>query len=269
MNTPTKSHSDLVTVVITTNNRGSMLKEAMLSVKHQTYRPIEMIVVDDSPLHTAKDIVNAFIDDSDFPVTYLESGNKGSNFSRNLGIDAATGAYIAFLDDDDLFHPPKIEKQLEYLKSQNCNLLSCYYDKIYPKDLIVQYRPPKFVTFLPMVFAKVYSFIPTSTLVVETSLAKRVKFDISIKSGQDWDFVLGVIRAKGKIGFLRECHVDKREHGTEQISNHAKDQDLLEIASKHKELLNGPVPVFFCFIRALKTRDFTFFRAWLKIVFAE
>jgi glycosyltransferase involved in cell wall biosynthesis len=112
----------LVSAVITTHNRLSLLKKAIESVKDQTYRPIELIVVDDCSTDGTKE----YCETQDFKYIYIPSNeSRGGNYARNLGIIASNGKYIALLDDDDTWLPEKIEKQLNLIETKKCGLVYC------------------------------------------------------------------------------------------------------------------------------------------------
>lgn len=93
----------LVSVVVPTHNRRADLEVALLSVAAQTYKNIELIVVNDAGVSVA-DIVARF---EGARVIDLES-NAGLAAARNAGIRAASGTYVAFLDDDDAFFPEHV-----------------------------------------------------------------------------------------------------------------------------------------------------------------
>ena len=106
-----EKNNHVVSVIITTFNRKDFLEETILSVVNQTYKNIEIIVVDDgSKINYAEKICNQFNN-----CKYYYKNNGGVSSARNYGIQKAKGDYIAFLDDDDLFKVDKIEKQLDIL----------------------------------------------------------------------------------------------------------------------------------------------------------
>ena len=110
----------LVSAIITTHNRLELLKRAIQSVHDQTYSPIELIVVDDG----STDDTEAFCANQRFLYIRIPTGeSKGGNYARNLGIKAAKGEYVAFLDDDDAWLPCKIAKQVELMESKDCELV--------------------------------------------------------------------------------------------------------------------------------------------------
>jgi glycosyltransferase involved in cell wall biosynthesis len=112
--TPADSEQPLVTAVITTYNRPSYLERSVQSVLDQSYDNIELVVVDDHSDTPASETLSE-LDLSEltaFQCLYHEE-NQGANAARNTGIDAASGEYIAFLDDDDRWLPGKIERQVD------------------------------------------------------------------------------------------------------------------------------------------------------------
>lgn len=104
---------DLVSVVLPTFNRANFLIETLDSVKHQTYRPIELIVVDDGSTDNTKLLIEqwmlAFVHDTAFRIRYFYQNNKGAPAARNLGLIKSKGEYIQYLDSDDILHPMRIE----------------------------------------------------------------------------------------------------------------------------------------------------------------
>ena len=105
----------IVSVVITTKNRKDLLLRAINSVRNQTYKEIEIIVVDDASTDGTREICENM---DDLVYVYIPlNESKGGNYARNLGIKTANGEYIAFLDDDDYWEVSKIQKQTLLLPS--------------------------------------------------------------------------------------------------------------------------------------------------------
>ncbi len=103
----------LVSVIIPTYNRDTFLEDTILSVSNQTYKNVEILVVDDgSKYNYAEKICRKFDN-----CNYFYKTNGGLSSARNYGIKKAKGDYIAFLDDDDLWNEAKLEKQVEILKN--------------------------------------------------------------------------------------------------------------------------------------------------------
>ena len=102
----------LVSVIIPVYNGARFLRAALESVFAQTYRPIEVIVVDDGSVDDSAAIAQSFAE-----VHHLHQSNQGVAAARNNGIEAASGEFYAFLDQDDLWTPEKLERQVDYLLS--------------------------------------------------------------------------------------------------------------------------------------------------------
>lgn len=108
----------LVSVVIPAFNAEENITEALDSVLHQTYRPIEIILVDDGSTDNTAETVRSYkeLHIKDDALTYIFQQNSGPSKARNAGIRTAQGEYIAFLDVDDLWMPEKLEKQIDLVR---------------------------------------------------------------------------------------------------------------------------------------------------------
>lgn len=104
-------HTPKVSVIIPTYNRASYLKEAIESVLAQTYKDFELIIVDDGSTDNTEEVVRSFDDERIIYKKKQREGHPGK--TRNVGLDLARGEYIAFLDDDDLWLPEKLEEQIK------------------------------------------------------------------------------------------------------------------------------------------------------------
>jgi glycosyltransferase involved in cell wall biosynthesis len=106
------SRADTVSVVIPTYNRAHCIRDAIESALHQSAPPHEILVIDDGSTDDTESIVEAI---GSPLVRYVRKPNAGVSSARNLGIEMATGHWIAFLDSDDTWRPTKLELQLRCL----------------------------------------------------------------------------------------------------------------------------------------------------------
>ncbi len=114
----------LVSIIIPTYNRANLVIRAIESALNQTYRNIELIVIDDGSKDQTPQIISQIKDPRIRYIRYEE--NRGASHARNVGLSLAKGEFISFLDSDDEFLPQKIEKQLEaFEKSENVGAVYC------------------------------------------------------------------------------------------------------------------------------------------------
>ncbi len=107
---------DLVSIIMPSYNTAEYIAASIRSVLSQTYKNWELIIVDDCSADTTDDAVKPFL--SDERIKYLKNEkNSGAAVSRNRALREAAGKWIAFLDSDDLWMPDKLEKQIEFMKS--------------------------------------------------------------------------------------------------------------------------------------------------------
>lgn len=104
----------LVSCIVPVFNGERYLREALDSILAQTYRPLEVIVIDDGSTDGTPRIVAGYGPE----IRYLFQPNAGPAAARNLGLRAARGELIAFLDADDLWHPEKLARQVARLQAR-------------------------------------------------------------------------------------------------------------------------------------------------------
>lgn len=105
----------LVSVIIPAYNAEQFIERTLISVLQQTYRNLEVIVVDDGSCDLTSGIVRALMY-QDQRITLFQQPNQGVAAARNLAIQKAKGTFIAPLDADDIWYPTNIEKQLDTIR---------------------------------------------------------------------------------------------------------------------------------------------------------
>lgn len=133
----------LVSVVIPVFNRAPMIAAAVESCLAQTYRSIEVILVDDCSTDDLDTAVRPFVDRPEVHLVRHET-NLGVSAARNSGVAAAKGAYVAFLDSDDAWLPTKLERQVAEVRSRSDrNVLCGTLTKVISDQGGVQIRPKR------------------------------------------------------------------------------------------------------------------------------
>ncbi|MCI5773539.1 MAG: glycosyltransferase [Erysipelotrichaceae bacterium] len=211
----------IVSIVIPTYKRYNEVVRAVKSCLHQSYKNIEIIVVDDNGKNTEMNrltynALRSYIDAGQ--IIYLQNEkNSGGSYTRNQGLNIAKGKYITFLDDDDEIDDDKILKQVETLEALGDTYSCCYtgYKKILGNGK-VYYSDEK-------IDGDVYKYALSrsiyvgsgSNILVKTQVAKEVGgYDITFKRNQDLEFIVKILK-NYKLAFIDEAlfvvHYEIRE----------------------------------------------------------
>ena len=172
---------DKVTVVIPAYNKADYTVQALQSVYNQTYKDIEVIIIDDFGTDNLWEKIEPHARNKNFKFIRLGK-NEGASAARNRGIKEATGKYLAFLDCDDLYLPGKIAASIHYLK-ENKEWVVHTPAHIVDKDnnIIKLYRPRrKLLAFR--------NYVCNSTVVVHRGVFDAIgNFDTQLFCCADWD----------------------------------------------------------------------------------
>ena len=193
--------NELVSIIIPIYNYGRFLAEAIDSVMAQTYRPIEVIVVDDGSTDNTANIATSYPD-----IQYIYQPNQGVSVARNTGISKARGKYLAFLDADDTWHPDKLKIQIQHLKENpNIGYNICKIKNYFEPEIN---RDPRIISALYE-----YDQIGGFTIVCTKSIFEQVGgFDSRYKAGEDFDWFT---RAKDKgiaMAIVPDILLNRRIH---------------------------------------------------------
>ena len=225
----------LVSVVIPVFNRAALISRALDSVANQTFDDYEIIVVDDGSTDgTAESIQNW---GADRLRLIRNPQNRGAAAARNIGVSAALGRWIAFLDSDDCWEPEKLARQLTALDGASAESMACgtgYHLWDGNRKTTVQFRmsPARFRVEIRFGC----SISPGSTLLVARRAFRKVGgFDESLRRLEDWDWLLRFVD-HGDIIFVPEPLAHIYQNKPEVICG---DQDpfllaLQNIAARHK-----------------------------------
>jgi len=204
----------LVSVIIPTYNRGTALVESLDSVIKQTYRPIEVLIVDDASTDNTEQVIEDWShnhnEPGNFEICYLHQENKGACAARNLGLIESHGEFIQFLDSDDLVAPSKIRRQVE--KFVHCGDKTVVYgswrffqttgDKIEVYDVecpIQEEHPLK--KWLIEKDTENWFVASHSFLWRRTDLIELGPWDESLYADQDGDYAMRFMMRGGKLVF--------------------------------------------------------------------
>lgn len=236
---PPGSDNPLVSVVLTTYNRKSMLERALRSVCAQTHAPDEIIVCDDGSTDGTKQELSI-----KFPsIVWLKQENKGVASARNLGIRHARGSWIALLDSDDEWKPEKLDLQLECMK-RTPRSLACHTDEEWIRDGN-QVIPPKFLDKSPKdLFVRSLRrclICPSSALIQRDVFSEIGLFDESLPVCEDYDFWLRLLLLTEPALVDQKLAVKHGGH-PDQLSTSTWGMDRFRVKSMEKLLENPNLP---------------------------
>jgi glycosyltransferase involved in cell wall biosynthesis len=183
--------NETVSVIIPVFNHAGTLKSALKTILNQSYRPIEVVIVNDGSTDNFQNVMNNILSDKSFVelnITVINQENRGAPSARNRGFAASKGEYVIFFDADTIADPQLIEKMKEALdKNTRASYAYSGFKFGWKKMRPIAFDAEKL---------KVNNFIDV------TSLIRRADFpvfDESIKKFKDWDLWLTMLE-KNKTG---------------------------------------------------------------------
>lgn len=182
-------NDELVSVVIASYNMGQYLPDALRSALQQTYRNLEVIVVDDGSTDDTVSVVTPFLEDS--RVRYVHQLNAGQAKAKNRGIYEAKGEFVAFLDADDLWLPTKLERQIPLFASDSVGVVYCRSVEIDERGAEV--RPLDFPLYRGSVSGRllIFNFVGFSSSVVRKRCIEKLgAFREDLGMGIDYEIWL-------------------------------------------------------------------------------
>ena len=208
----TKGERDLVSVIIPTFNRARTLPRAVWSVLGQSYRNLELLIMDDGSTDETAQLIAA-IDDPRIRYVLLE-GNRGASRARNAGLKLARGEFIAFQDSDDEWLMDKLGRQVEAARQAASSAVTVFHTKIqYGRDEQSRYGPNR-VCCIPALdnpsqddlkrLIGEGNLVSTQTLFITRDALDRVgPFDELLVNNNDWAFAIELFH-NTEVVFINE-----------------------------------------------------------------
>lgn len=235
----------LVSIIVRTKDRPKLLKSALQSIADQTYRPIEVVLVNDGGCDLEVEELKGILGDIFLNYIRLEE-NKGRSYAGNIGIENAQGEYIGFLDDDDEFYPEHVETLITFLKQSDYKVAYTdsfmVYKEYNPQTHRLSNDVKREIAFsLDFNYDRLVfeNYIPFMCLLFERKpLVTSGGFDNSFDLYEDWDLL---IRIGNKYSFyhIKQITANYNQWSIDfQISQRNKDpnflrQAYLKILSRH------------------------------------
>jgi len=206
-----------VSVIIPYYNREEFIDEAVQSVLAQTLEPLEIIIVNDCSRESSRRYLDRYAD----VCTILDlKVNVGLSGSRNAGIHAAHGQFIALLDDDDYWLPQKLELQRKYMKEHPaCSAVTCSVSAFFsdrPDQLWTRFGPGPIT--LAQAMIEEYWAVPSSLMIRRGAMLDVGGFDERFRECEDRDFMIRFCATGHRIQGIPTVLVRYRRTGQNSLS---------------------------------------------------
>ncbi len=217
---PTDYIQGLVSVITPVYNCEKYLDRTLQSVFAQTYKNIEIVLVDDQSTDCSAEIIKRYHEAHPEIVYFLQPRNMGAGHARNKALELAKGQYVAFLDADDVWKPAKIAKQVKLLQSKNGGFCFAAIEMIDGEDnLIKGKRAVK--EEIDYKFLLSNTMIPTSGVMIDRTIKGDFRMHLR-RGGQDYATWLSLLRDGSKAYGIDEALVGYRIDGQSLSSNKMK-----------------------------------------------
>jgi glycosyltransferase involved in cell wall biosynthesis len=218
----------LFSIIIPTYNRGSILSEALDSVKEQTYRPIEIILVDDGSTDNTKEVAEQWTihnqENELLSLSYHYQTNAGPSAARNYGIKEIHGDYVQFLDSDDRLFPKRLEIIVNKFKTTGADFIQTGFEGVDPETgKVIQTllgRPDQDQFELAL---KGCLWANTLRSAFKAQLVKKISpWNTEMTCFEDREYVERAVAYASKAVAIREVLASANRGGNDRISNKLK-----------------------------------------------
>ncbi len=203
----------LVSVIMPAYNAAAFIAESIRSVQQQSHLEWELLVIDDASNDGTSEVVEALKEKDDRIKLHILPTNQGAGFARNIGIKAATGDFISFLDADDLWKPQKLEKQLKVMQEENMQVCFSSYELMNEdgQSLNKQIKALKTLSFDKL---KKANYIGNLTGIYSVRALGKIYCPL-IRKRQDWGlWLLAVQKAGGARGIQEPLAIYRERKGS-------------------------------------------------------
>lgn len=223
--------NEMVSVIIPVYNSGRYITETLESALNQTYNNIEIILVDDCSKDNSREIIENFMNRHINIVYHLQEKNGGAALARNKALDLAKGRYVAFLDSDDLWHPEKIEKQLQLMKNKKIAFCYTAYEMVDGQGNVLKNKT-KVIEKAEYKNLLKNTVISTPTVMIDRNLTGDLRMT-NRRTGQDYAYWLLLLKeVKLAYGIDEPLVTVRRRNGSLSRNKFQNIVDVWEIQTK-------------------------------------
>jgi teichuronic acid biosynthesis glycosyltransferase TuaG len=217
-----------VSIITPCFNTELYLTETYECLKKQTYSEWEWIVFDDCSTDNSFTILTDICQKDSRVKVYKNEFNSGAAITRNNCLNKATGAYLAFLDCDDVWVPEKLDKQVTFINQKKADFIFSNYEMIDAKgEFIKKMQAPDIVTASDLLK---YNPFATSSVFIRRSAVENynIRFLEHLRRRQDYIFWYDVIKVNSSAVGMKEFLSKYRQVGSSSLSSNKKKMAVIQ-----------------------------------------
>ena len=199
-----------VSIIIPAYNSKKLLKTTLFSAIRQTYKKIEIIVVDDGSTDGTYHSIQKILKKYKRIIKYIKQENRGLPSARNRGMDLATGDYFFFLDSDDLLLKNGLQKLVKKIQEDKADAVVCNW-KNFGKGMRPEYQKPGNVFPDDTIASLMKKPMVGSAILIKKT---KTRFNRKLKTSELFDFFFRFFLTNYRISYLDFCVVKIRQHNS-------------------------------------------------------
>lgn len=230
-----------ISIIVPVYNSEKYLEKCISSLIYQTYKNLEIILVNDGSTDKSKDVINKFFK-KDSRIKVINKKNSGVSDTRNIGINASSGDYLLFVDSDDYIDPEYVEKSVQYIELNNLDYLKCSYIELVGSiENRISYYNSRIFTKEEIIheisisdnFSSIGGVFVNKNIIINNNIVFNNKY----KHGEDLLFNYNCIIKSNKVGYLNKCNYYYVKNN-DSVSNSIKIENVYKYADDNLSVIN-------------------------------
>ncbi|MDS0788086.1 glycosyltransferase family 2 protein [Proteus vulgaris] len=196
-----------ISIIMSVYNAEDYILESLQSLEDQTIKIYELIIANDGSTDNTDLLIKKFIKKSTINITYVSQENIGLTKTLNKLIELANGDFIARMDADDISLPTRLQDSLAFMEANNLDMLSTKAIRFNENAENIDKKPAinSNLTFVKLPFLKFGNPFIHGTFFFRKNVLKKIKYNESYKTAQDYELLCNLIKEGYKIGFLNKA----------------------------------------------------------------
>ncbi|MDM8176669.1 MULTISPECIES: glycosyltransferase family 2 protein [Olivibacter] len=233
----------LVSIIVPVYNRADFIGVTLENLVANQYRPLEIILVDDGSSDTSLSVLERFRESQQnelFTVKVFTQSNQGAPAARNYGFLQAKGAFIQFLDSDDLIDTNKFSEQIHSMELESADFGLCDFQMIYvdTNEQVYHSNAHKLKKVL-----KTHGSFGCGSPLLRKDLADKISWNVRLKRNQDVDYFLKAALMSMRIAYVPKALYTYVRHSSDRISaSYSKTSPVYDERIRSLRQLFGRIP---------------------------